>query len=520
MSLVKSFFTISGLTFISRILGFIRDILVASILGAGPLAEAFLVAFKLPNFFRRLFAEGAFNAAFVPLFSGIIATDGKEKARKFAQDIFSFLFFVLLIFTILIEIFMPFVMKGLAPGFVSDPNKFELAVYLTRATFPYLLFISLVSLLAGVMNGMNRFAAGAAAPIILNLSLIGAILFLTDVSKTAAHALSYGVAIAGVLQFFWMLAACKREGMSFSIKLPKLNKKVKLFLSKMLPGIFGAGVVQINLWVDIIIGTFIPGAIAFLYYADRVNQLPLSLIGTAMGVALLPMLSRQIKEKRIEDSIISQNRALELVLLLTLPATAAFIAIPDVIISALFERGAFEEKDSLATAYGLVAYAIGLPAFVMVKIFSSSFFAYGDTKTPVKIAGVCMVANVIMNIGFVILLMEMDKMPHVGLAVATSISSWLNLTLLVSILIKKKKFELQKRTKEIISKVILSTFVMVFVLWIVKDTQGENFTSSEFDRISFLIILMVLGKISYFTCTHLTGALKLGELKRFIGKKR
>ena len=429
MALLRSIATVGGYTLVSRILGFARDILIAAILGAGLVADAFFVAFKLPNFFRRLFAEGAFNAAFVPLFAGRLAEDGNAVARSFAAAVLSVMAVFLYLFVTALQIAMPALMYGFAPGFVDQPVKFDLAIDLARITFPYLLFISLVSLLGGVLNSLGRFAAAAATPIILNIALIGALLGATPFLPTPGHALAWGVAAAGVVQFLWLIFACRRAGMNFPLSRPRLTPGVRRLLRLMLPGAVGAGVVQINLLIDIVIASLLPtGAISYLYYADRVNQLPLGVVGVAIGTALLPLLSRQLREGATQDARNSMNRGIEIALLLTVPAAAALLVIAEPIVSVLFERGAFDAATSEATAYALMAYAAGLPAYVLIKVLGPGFFARHDTTTPVKIAVVCVLVNVILNLTLIRFL------AHVGIALATALSAWLNAMLLAWVL--------------------------------------------------------------------------------------
>lgn len=516
MSLLSSSAVVGSLTLVSRAMGFVRDILIAAIMGAGPLTDTFLVAFKLPNFFRRLFAEGAFNAAFVPMFSKILNGEGKAEAKRFAEQVFAVLLFVLLVFTLIIEIAMPWVMVVLAPGFVGQPEQFDLAVLLSRITFPYLLLVSLVALLGGVMNSLGRFAAAASAPIVLNCCLIGALLWLVEYTPTPAHALAWGVAAAGVAQLLWLLVAAHRAGYLPRLVRPRLNAPVKRLLKLMGPGVIGAGVVQINLWIDVIIGTLIPGAISYLYYADRVNQLPLAVVGTAIGTALLPMLSRQIREGKLGVALDSQNRALEIALFFTLPAAMAFIVIALPIITVLFERGAFGAEDSRATAYGLMAYAFGLPAFVMIKVFTPGFFADEDTKTPVKIAVLCLVVNVVLNLTFVYLLRRVGFYPHIGLAFATTISAWVNAVLLSTILADRGRFLPDSRLKKRLGKMLFASAVMGAVLW-----AADHFwigAGQEYS-IPFLLILVALGAVSYFGMARALKLFKIAELRlRLIGK--
>jgi len=489
-------------------------------MGTGALAEAFLVAFKLPNFFRRLFAEGAFSAAFVPMFAGTLAEKGKEKAAEFAQQVLAVLTWSLVLFVIIMEVSMPWVMVALAPGFRDDPTQFALATDLTRITFPYLLCISLVSLFAGVLNSLGKFAVVAAMPIMLNMCLIFSLLFVVPYAPTSAHALSWGVAVAGVLQLTWIIIITRRNGVSLHLKLPRLTPDVRLFLRKMAPGIIGAGVVQINLWIDIVIATFLPGAIAFLYYADRVNQLPLSIIGTAMGAALLPWLSTQIRQEKMKEAISSQNRALEIVLFFTIPATIALLLIAEPIISVLFERGEFSAEASRATAYGLMGYALGLPAFVMVKVFSVSFFAHGNTKTPVIIASVALVTNVVLNIVLVLWFQKIGIMPHIGLAVATSISSWLNLTMLAVTLHRYGHFQLDPALLKRLLRILIACAVMAIVLvgaqlLVVDLLDGEGSL-----KVLALIIVIASGGISFIAVAIMLRAIDVPMVKDILQRRK
>ena len=298
MSLLKSAATVGGWTLISRIAGFIRDIVVATMMGTGVIADAFFVAFKIPNLFRRLFAEGAFSAAFVPIFSGKLDNPPHNKANIFAREIMSLLTMILFIVTIMAEISMPFILKFMAPGFADNKEKFDLAVELSRITFPYLLFISLVSLLTGVLNSVGKFAAGAFSPVLLNICMIFSIIVLSLWLETPAHALAWGVFAAGIVQFLWMMYNCYKFKIFIWFAKPKLGKDTKIMLKRMVPGIIGAGVTQINVWVDIMLATLIPSAVSYLYYADRISQFPLAIIGTAIGTAMLPSLSRYIKTRK------------------------------------------------------------------------------------------------------------------------------------------------------------------------------------------------------------------------------
>lgn len=325
MSLVKSSLTIVFFTFISRISGFVRDVLMANLLGAGVLSDAFFVAFKLPNFFRRLFAEGAFNAAFIPSFSSILTSEGRDAAIKFAGEVMSVLLLVLLVLNAIFILFMPWITPLFAPGFTDTPEKFDLTVTLSQITFPYILFISLVSLLGGILNSMGKFAAPAASPILLNLCMIGGLLWLSEWSETPAHALAYAVFIAGLVQLGWLVLACVRSDMMPPLTPPRLTKQVKTMLLLMAPAALGSGVQQLNLLIDVIIASHIPGAVSYLYYADRITELPIGMIGVAVGTVLLPMMSKQIRSGALDQARASMNRALELVMLFGLPCTAALL---------------------------------------------------------------------------------------------------------------------------------------------------------------------------------------------------
>ena len=515
MSLAKSFFTVSFFTLLSRLLGFARDILMAAILGAGAMAEVFLVAFKLPNFFRRLFAEGAFNAAFIPIFSHKIHHEDKETAIKYSNNIMSILFFTLIIVVSCFEIAMPIVIHIIAPGFSNEQDKFALAVELSRITFPYLFFISFVALFSGMLNSIGKFAVASFSPIILNLCLISSLLLFNDSEESTAYYLSYAIALSGLLQMLWVFASAKYSGLNPKIVKPYKDKNTKEFFSRFFPGVIGAGVVQINVIIDVIIATFIPGAIAFLYYADRINQLPLALIGTAMGTVLLPSLSKEIKAHKNEKAIKTQNRALECILFFALPSTAALIILALPIISVLFERGNFTHESAIATSYSLIFYAIGLPAFMLAKICSTSFFAFGDTKTPVKIAIIALITNFILNITFINLFPLMGLMPHAGLAFATSIASWLNVIILSGILFKKEHFHFDSQLKSSFKKIVIMTFFMSMVLIFSKTQISDEMLYESPMRYLYLIFLVSTGIITYFAIGY---KFRIYNLKNIIGK--
>jgi putative peptidoglycan lipid II flippase len=479
-------------------------------MGATPLVEAFFVALKLPNFFRRFFAEGAFNAAFIPIFSKRLENKGKEQALSFASQIFSMLIFVLLFITILFEIFMPSVILFLAPGFDQSSEIYLLTVDLARVTFPYLMFISIATLFAAILNSISAFGAVAFMPVLFNLSLISALIYLPEFTKTEAHALAWGVFIAGILQVIWMIFNLYKKGFLF---LPSVNyfkgkiRDIKFFLKKFFPGAIGAGVTQINLWVDLVIATYFSGAVAFLYYADRVNQLPLSIIGTAMGTALLPSLSRNIAKGDDESKNKNFNDSILIVLLLTIPASLALLFISENIIAVLFERGEFSSSATYASSLALKAYALGLPAFALIKIFATCFFAMSDTKTPVISAIYALIFNVVLNILLVILFQNLGYMPHIGLALATSISGWINALYLLFKLKKGRQFIIKDNTNIEIMKILFSSSIMVVFLLIC-----SNFELSKY----MLLLLLVFGGLAcYFISVKL---LRISIFETFIFK--
>ncbi len=514
MALFRAIATVGSYTMASRVLGFVRDVLIAAYIGTGPIADAFFVAFKFPNFFRRLFAEGAFNAAFVPSFAGVVATRGREAARAFAEDTLAVLIGVLFVLLVLAEAAMPWLMMAIAPGFVGDPAKFALAVEFTRITFPYLLFISLVSLQGGVLNSLDRFAAVAAAPIVLNLVLIAALLGFAGLMPSAGHALAWGVALAGGAQFLWLAEACRRAGMALGLPCPKLSPEVRRMLTLMLPAAIGSGVVQINLVIDVIIASLLPtGSVSYLYYADRIYELPLAVIGIAIGTALLPALARQVRRGEDAAALATQNRGLEAALLLTLPAAAALVVLARPIIAVLFERGAFGGLAVDATAAALRAYALGLPAYVLIKVLTPGFYAREDTATPVKIAIVCVVANTALA------LVLMRPLAHVGIALATAIAAWLNAALLALMLKRRGALAPDARLGERLPRMIAATIAMAALLWGLLQPLAVWLASGLALRASALALLVAGGLAGFALAAQLLKATDLRHLMRQLGVK-
>ncbi|MBC8267843.1 MAG: murein biosynthesis integral membrane protein MurJ [Rhodospirillaceae bacterium] len=508
MTLLRSIATVGSMTMVSRVFGFVRDILIAAVLGAGMLADVFFVAFKFPNLFRRLFAEGAFTMAFVPIFAGILEEQGDAEARKFADQALAALLWTLFVLVIVLELAMPWAMAVFAPGFLAEPEKFDLAVALTRITFPYIIFISLVSLMAGVLNSFGKFAAAAASPILLNICLIGAVLIFAPLAKTPAHALAWGVFVAGIVQFGWLVIHCRRVGFRPRLRMPIFSDNVHLLVSRALPVALGAGIYQINLLIDTIIASFLPaGSISYLFFADRVNQLPLGVVGVAVGTALLPMLSRQIRAG--DDGAVqhSQNRAVEFSLLLTLPAACALFVIADPLVRVLFERGAFGEPQAMATAAALSVFALGLPAYVLVKALAPGFFARGDTASPVKIAVAAMIVNVALS------LILMGPFLHVGIAMATAASSWLNAGLMAYVLYRRGHLVPDGRLKFRLPRTALASIGMAAGLYVAMPGLASRLAGAEFERGLALLILIAGGLAGFAILAQISGAARLDDIK-------
>jgi putative peptidoglycan lipid II flippase len=513
MSLLKSAATVGGFTMISRLLGFLRDQLIAFTLGTGPVAEVFFVAQRFPNLFRALFAEGAFNSAFVPQFAKKVEGDGPHKAHEFAIEIFSVMLAWLLAFSAVAMIAMPLVMYVIAPGFSDDPAQRQLAIELTRICFPYLLFMSLTALQSGVLNSLHRFTAAAAAPILLNIvmiiSNIVAWYFQTGNTATTGYIFAWGVSIAGVAQYALLAIACRRAGMPLFPRFPKLTEDVKQVLALSIPGIVSSGIMQINLVIATIIATSIDHAVAYLYYADRVYQLPLGVIGVAIGVVLLPDLSRKLRAGDTQAAMNSSNRALELSLFLTIPAAIALMAIPVAILHTVFEHGEFKNDGTLAVAPALLVFAMGLPAYAMTKVFQPGFYARQDTKTPMRFAITSVVANIAAS------LVLSRYFSHVGIAMGSTIAAWLNAAMLGIALARRGHFAADDRLKQRLPRTILSGLIMGALLllgyWFLQAnfTETATFTNS----LSSLVILILGGIASYFAVAQVTGAMTLSELK-------
>ncbi len=513
--MLRGIITVGGWTMGSRLLGFARDILIAALAGTGGVADAFFVANKLPNMFRRLFGEGAFNAAFVPEFTGLLATEGHDAAKSFAQQAISVLAFWLLGITVLGEVFMPAIMHVLAPGFTEEPGKFQLAVDLARITFPYLILICLAALLSGVLNGLDYFAAAAAAPMLYNICSIAAMLLLTRYVPTVGHALAWGVSTAGVAQLALLVWATRRAGMKLVIPRPRLTPAMRILLRRMGPGLIGASAMQLNQMVDVIVGSLLPpGAISLLYYADRVNQLPLGTIGAAVGTAMLPLLSRQVRGPDPAAPLATLNRALEFALVLTLPAALALIVCGFPILVVLFQRGAFTHESALLASQSLAAYALGLPFFVLVKVLAPAFFARGDTTTPVRIGMITLVLNFALNIALFI------PLQHVGPALATSLAAMFNVGALTVMLHRRGFLRPDARLRGRLPRILGAAVVMALTLWLLLGTRIDPANLGGAVKWAALALLIGAGVLAYGAAGAIFGAFDTRELTAQIRRRR
>lgn len=514
MALARSAVTVGAMTMASRIAGFARDWLMALTLGAGPAADAFFVAFKLPNFFRRLFAEGAFSAAFVPYFAAIYAVDPKA-GQSFAQRVLSIFLPTLLIFVAVMELTMPTVVYILTGGFADgDPDKLALAIDLSRLTFPFLALISLVTLCAGILNGLGKFAAAAAVPVLLNLCMISAMLLAPKDPQAVAIYLALGVSAAGVIQLLFLLRALAKASMPLKLNWPSLSPNVKAMLWAMAPAAIGAGAVQINLLIDILLATrFLPeGSISYLYYGDRLVQLPIGVIGVAVGTALLPQLARILAKGDVAAANQTQTLAIEMVLAITLPAMVALLCVPDIFIRILFEHGAFTAQDTQATVLALMAYAAGLPAYVLLKVFTPGFFARGDTKTPVRVSIFCLVLNTGLGIAL------MAPLAHAGLALATAIAAWVNAGALCGLLISRGHLTLEGAVISRVLRMVLAALAMAAALYGLSLVLVDLLAAQPWTALPTLIAVAVAGMAFYAGIGALIGAFKPATLKRVFNR--
>jgi putative peptidoglycan lipid II flippase len=524
MNLLRAVSTIGGLTLVSRVMGMVRDILMARYVGAGMASDAFLIAWRLPNLFRALFAEGAFAAVFVPMFNRKLAEADKEQpgtgldvAKAFAGQVLSVLVPVLVLFTALMMLAAGPVVYAMTGGFPDGgPEKFALARHLTIITFPYLGLISLVSLLGGILNSLNRFWVNAAAPILLNICMIVALLFFRgDNEVDTAITQAIAVTVSGAMQLLWLILSCRANGVVLKLSRPRLSPDVKAMLALIAPAAIGQGAIQFNLLISTSLAAryLSEGAVSWIYYADRLNQLPLGLIGIGVGTAILPMLSRQIGGGDSAAALNTQNRALELAMLLALPAAVALVVAAGPIIHGVFQYGAFTAADTIATAAVLSAFACGVPAYVLIKVLTPGFYARADTKTPVRLALAAMLVNLVGN------LVLIWPLGPVGVGVATALSAWVNVGLLFGVLYRRGHIQPDKRLIAKLWRIVAAAALMGGALWFGGHLADRWMEGPLEQRIAALAVLCGGGAAVYGLATLALGAYRLSEIKGMLRRK-
>ena len=523
MNLARSLGSVGGLTLVSRVLALVRDTLQASYVGASFASDAFFVAFRLPNMFRALFAEGAFSAAFIPMFNRKVGEANDVHAGlRFAEQTLAVLLPVLVLFTIAMLIAAWPITWGLSGGFKNPtPEQFAFAVMLSRFTIPYLMLISLASLLGGILNSLDKFWVNAAAPILLNISMIAALWFFHghDPYQTA-RAQAISVSVGGVLQLAWLMLACRQVGVSLAIRRPRIDDDIKQLLKLILPAAIGAGAVQVNLAISTALagGLLDPGSISYIYYADRLNQLPLGLIGIGLGTILLPTVSRQLSQKRDSEAMDTQNRGVELALFLTLPATIAFVIASEPIIRGLFQHGHFSAIDSVRCSWALSAFSIGLPSYVLVKVLTPGYYARHDTKTPVRYAIWSVGINLIGNLILIPLLGRFGY-GHVGPPLATAVASTVNVWMLYHTLRKRGHFHSDRQLRRRVPRLALAALIMGASLFWLTPAVDPYLTGSIVRRGIGLIVLVGAGAAVYAAACFLTGAFVLDDVKLLMKRR-
>ncbi len=514
MRLIRSVVTISLFTMGSRVFGFLRSMLMATFVGAGAMSDALVIAIKIPSVMRRIFAEGAFNSAFVPIFAGMLAKDGEEKARNYAEQIFSLLVIVLAVVVLFSELFMPYVIKGLVPGFAKTPERLQYTIDFARITFPFLLFISVCALFSGILNSLERFAYAASSPMFGNISIIATFFALRSFTTNNGQAFAIGISVCGIIQALWVMIPAWRKGYALKLRKPKITKDVKKFFKMLLPVVIGGGVVQINMFLDIIVGSFLKeGGISYLEYADRLNQLPLSTVGIAMGTALLPMLSKQVRTKDYDTAHKTQNLAFEYAMVMAVPAAIGLFVLAGPIAQVVYLHGKLQPQDVLQISYTLMAFSLGLPAYIMIKIFTTTFFAREDTKTPVKIAVAAMFLNLTLN------LILIRFYEHVGLAAATAIAAWANALMLYIFTQKRDIMPISDRFKKFLPKLAIASAACFVSIYYLRDAFWSSMQGSRLTEITALVVMIGAGVLSYALACYCMGIIKKSDLAKFIPKR-
>lgn len=504
---LRAIATVGGMTLLSRLLGFVREVMIAGILGSGPMAEAFIVAMRLPNLLRQMFAEGAFSAAFVPIFTRHLTDEGREGARAFAQQALSWLLIVLLVMTIAAELAMPWLIQIFAPGFDAFPDKFAATVLFTGITFPYIIFMSLCALQGGMLNAVQKFGQAAAAPVILNVILIGTLWFVRGDDFTVGRALAWSVTFAGVMQFLWLTIFLHRAGLGLRLPLPRLDPEILRLARLMVPGLLGAGVTQINLAVSTILASLHPSSVAYVYYADRLYQLPLALIGSAIGVVLLPALTRALRGDDPAAGMRMQNRALELGLLFSLPATVGLVVAALPIVVTVYQRGAFTTADSHAVALALMIMASGLPAYVANKALTAGFLAREDTNTPFRLAVISVAVNIAISVALT------PAYGFIGVAVAAMVAAWLNALMLALGLYRRGYLVLDARSRRFLPRIILAVTAMGGVTWGAIDLLWPGIVAPVWHQAAALVAIIAAAALTFAPLALLLRVAGLADLR-------
>jgi putative peptidoglycan lipid II flippase len=519
MSLVKKFATVASGTLMSRVLGFTREMLMAAAVGTGPVADAFYAAFQFPNTFRRLFAEGAFNAAFVPLFAKEIEANGVDGAKRFSEEVFGVLFTALLAITIVMELSMPLLVRyAIAPGFADDPEKLSVTVALATIMFPYLICMSLGAMMAGMLNSLRRYFAAAVAPVFLNIILIGVLAYAWYEGMdgpAVGYGLAWGVLAAGIVQLAIVWVAVRHAGVSIGFRRPRLTANVKRLLWLALPAAITGGITQINTLIGTAIASGGEGAVSSLSLADRVYQLPLGVVGIAVAIVLLPELARALKAGNLVEASNLQNRSVEFTLFLTLPAAAALLVMSEPIVRVLYERGAFTAEDTLLVARILAIFGLGLPAFVLIKAFTPGYFAREDTRTPMIFAAISVAVNVSTALWL------FPSMGAPGIATASAIAGWVNAALLFGVLIRRGHWGsdagLNKRTP----RLILASAVMAGAIWAAVAYLGPQLASASpvYTQAATLAVIVVGAMLVYFAAAFGLGGADIGMIRRSVRRR-
>lgn len=510
---LRAIATVGGMTLVSRILGFVREVMIAGILGTGPMAEAFIVAMRLPNLLRQMFAEGAFSAAFVPVFTRHVADQGLTGARIFAEQVLSVLLIVLLVMTVGAELAMPWLIHIFAPGFDEVPEKFAATVLFTGITFPYIVFMSLCALQGGMLNGLHKFGQNAVAPVILNAILIATMWLIHGDDFFVAEALSWSVTLAGLVQFLWLTFACHRAGLKLRLPWPCFTPDVVRLCKLMVPGLIGSSVNQINLAVSTILASLHPGSVSYIYYADRLYQLPLALIGSAIGVVLLPALTRSLRSDEPAVAICMQNRALELGLALSLPATIGLIVAALPIVTTVYQRGAFGHDDAQAVALALMIMSAGLPAYVANKALTAAFLAREDTATPFRQAVMSVAVNIAISAAIT------PTYGYIGVAIGAMAAAWVNAGLLAAILLRRGFLTFDERLRRVLPRLCLCGVGLGLAVWGAEAGLWPGPYASTLEQAIALAIIIAVGAVSFAVLVLSLRVSSLAELRSFRRKR-